>query len=91
MKKSKVLLLGLGLVAATVGLSSCTASFCSVEDKSAIMFAYDIYHVTDTNGVQIEDQYSFGVSSYYDAVDANKPSDAVQLEGYPNIYVSTKI
>lgn len=91
MKKSKVLLLGLGLVAATVGLSSCTASFCSVEDKSAIMFAYDIYHVTDANGIQIDDQYSFGVSSYYDATDANKPTDATPLDGYPNIYVSTKI
>ena len=88
MKKSKLLLIGLGVVAATIGLSSCTASFCSVEDKAGIMYAYDIYHVTDANGVQVEDKYTFGISTYYDADDTTKPTSATKLAGFENVYIT---
>lgn len=91
MRKKKLLLLGLGLVTIAAGLSSCTASFCSVDDKAAIMYAYDIYHLTDSEGKQIEGKYTFGISTYFDKNDASMPNDATPLEGYPNIYVSSKV
>lgn len=91
MKKSKLLLLGVGILGATIGLTSCTATFCSVDDKSAIMYAYDVYHVTDAKGVQDPDKYSFGVTTYYDADDTTKPKAAKPLEGYDNIYVHSSI
>lgn len=91
MKKSKLLLLGVGVLGATIGLSSCTATFCSVEDRAAVMYAYDIYHVTDANGVQDPDKYSFGVTIYYDADDTTKPKAAKPLAGFDNIYVHSSI
>ena len=45
-KRTKLTIGGLALLAGTLLLSSCTASFCSPEDKAHILYAFD-YGVSD--------------------------------------------
>ncbi len=98
-RKTKIITAIATLSAGVVLLSSCTASFCTVEDKSQMMYAYDVYHVTKTdsegNKTQVkvgdtdEDLLSYGISTYYDA--GNAPAEAVLLDGFSNIYVTYDI
>ena len=44
--RTKLTLAGISILAGAILLSGCTASFCSVDDKAHIMYAYD-YGVTD--------------------------------------------
>lgn len=89
-RNTKITLGALALGILTVGLTSCTASFCSVADKSQVMYAYDVYNVLDKDGNDTG-RYSFGVSTYYDADDQSKPEDAVLLDGYGQLYVDYNI
>ena len=45
-KRTKLTVLGLTVLAGTVLLSGCTASFCSPSDKAHILYAFD-YGVCD--------------------------------------------
>ena len=54
MKKGTKLSLGvLTILLGAVALSGCTASFCSVEDRAHILYAYD-YGVTEYHSTQVE-------------------------------------
>ena len=52
-KRTKLSIGGIALVAGTLLLSSCTASFCSPLDKAHILYAFD-YGVTDYYDTQVE-------------------------------------
>ncbi|MDR0934954.1 MAG: membrane protein insertase YidC [Erysipelotrichaceae bacterium] len=90
-KKVFLSLAGLGLV--VLGLSSCTNTFCSNQDRARMMYAFDVYTNKDHVLKEGEDinsgLYSYGISTYYDSV--GKPEDAEQIVGYPNIYVTYNI
>ena len=45
-KRTKLTIAGISILAGAILLSGCTASFCSVEDKAHILYAFD-YGVTD--------------------------------------------
>ena len=45
-KRTKLTIAGISILAGVLLLSGCTASFCSVDDKAHILYAYD-YGVTD--------------------------------------------
>ena len=52
-KRTKLTVLGLSLIAGSLILSGCTASFCSNNDKAHILYAFD-YGVSDYYDHQIE-------------------------------------
>ena len=52
-KRTKLTVLGLSLIAGSLILSGCTASFCSINDKAHILYAFD-YGVSDYYDHQIE-------------------------------------
>lgn len=54
-KKSKFALLGIGLVLGVGILSSCTASFCSIEDTARILYTHDkgVTRLSDEDFIQI--------------------------------------
>ena len=52
-KRTKLTVLGLSLIAGSLILSGCTASFCSTNDKAHILYAFD-YGVSDYYDHQIE-------------------------------------
>ena len=52
-KRTKLTVLGLSLIAGSLILSGCTASFCSTSDKAHILYAFD-YGVSDYYDHQIE-------------------------------------
>jgi len=84
---------GLGLLA--VGLSSCTNTFCSNTDKARMMYAFDVYTIKDYVVSQDADplsgQFSYGISTYYDRADTNKPAEAQDLPGYANVAVKYNV
>lgn len=86
MKRNLKLTLGvLSLGIAAIGLTSCTASFCSVNDKSSVMYAFDVYNNKDDNA----GRYSFGISTYYD--ENVEGSISLATNGYENLYVKYDI
>ena len=52
-KTNKLIIGGLGLVLGTIVMSSCTKSFCSVEDQAHIMYMFD-YGVTEYYDSNVE-------------------------------------
>ena len=52
-KRTKLTVLGLSLIAGSLILSGCTASFCSVNDKAHILYAFD-YGVSDYYDHEVE-------------------------------------
>ena len=52
-KRTKLTFAGLTMLAGAILLSGCTASFCSVNDKAHILYAFD-YGVTDYYDHQVE-------------------------------------
>ncbi len=96
MKNKKKVFLGIaGLGLLAVGLSSCTNTFCSNTDKARMMYAFDVYTIKDYTASQDSDplsgQFSYGISTYYDRLDTNKPDTAEDLPGYANISVKYDI
>ena len=52
-KRTKLTVLGLTLIAGSLILSGCTASFCSINDKAHILYAFD-YGVSDYYDHEVE-------------------------------------
>ena len=52
-KRTKLTVLGLTLIAGSLILSGCTKSFCSINDKAHILYAFD-YGVSDYYDSQVE-------------------------------------
>ena len=52
-KRTKLTVLGLSLIAGSLILSGCTASFCSINDKAHILYAFD-YGVSDYYDHEVE-------------------------------------
>lgn len=90
-RKLSLTILGLGIV--VLGLSSCTNTFCSEQDRARMLYAFDVYsnseHVSKEGEDALSGKYSYGISTYYDEV--GKPDEAQLLSGYSNIYVTHNI
>jgi len=101
MKKStKIVLSLIGFGLLTVGLTSCTTSFCSPEDRTRVAYTYDVYQKTVKETIEekevtrkIENTYVYGISTFWDNENPDKPTYAVPLTYKINgvEYVSTTV
>ena len=73
-KRTKLTIAGISILAGAILLSGCTASFCSVNDKAHILYAYD-YGVTDYYDHEVENsqQVFAGNANIYYVV--NRPTN----------------
>ncbi|MFA7193119.1 MAG: membrane protein insertase YidC [Bacilli bacterium] len=93
MKQKKWIFGALGLGVVVLGLSSCTNTFCSDQDRARMLYAFDVYsnseHVLSEGEDPLSGKYSYGISTYYDEI--GKPEDAIALPGYSKIFVTYNI
>ena len=82
-KRTKLTLLGLTVLAGTVLLSGCTASFCSVNDKAHILYCFD-YGVTsyyetskDEAGNDLQPVFEGNTQVYYKVVAPTSTSSGI--------------